>query len=127
MSMNNQRLHRVAPRPDRSPFARPRVHVAEQAQAPDSAKRLERIRAAVAALETAIMDLEQEAQVEERQLLDIKGGIDFYAEIKRFEIELIKRALQETQGSQAEAAHLLGLKKTTLNEKIKRYKIELRD
>jgi DNA-binding NtrC family response regulator len=124
--MSQQRLQRVAPKPDCSPFARARVHVPEQAQALDSAKRLKQIRAAVAALETTIRDLEQEAQAEERQLLDIKCGIDLYAEVKRFEIELIKRALQETHGNQAEASRLLGLKKTTLNEKLKRYKIEPR-
>ena len=56
--------------------------------------------------------------------LDIVGGIDFYAEVERFETHLIKMALAETAGNQAKAARLLGIKATTLNSKIKLFKIE---
>jgi len=55
--------------------------------------------------------------------LDILGGIDFYAEVQRFETHLIKMALAETGGNQARAARVLGIKATTLNSKIKLFNI----
>jgi len=51
--------------------------------------------------------------------------IDLQAEVRRFEAELIRSALIETGGRQRQAARLLGTKVTTLNTKIKRYKIEI--
>lgn len=56
---------------------------------------------------------------------DIQSGIDFYDEVSRFEIDLIKRALVQTGGHQRRAARLLNLKVTTLNSKIKHYNINL--
>ena len=44
-------------------------------------------------------------------------------EVQRFETELIRSALERTGGNQARAARLLGVKHTTLNAKIKRYRI----
>lgn len=44
-------------------------------------------------------------------------------EVQRYEIELIKNALQRTRGNQRRAAQLLGVKVTTLNCKIKRFGI----
>ena len=44
-------------------------------------------------------------------------------EVQRFETDLIRTALERTGGNQARAARLLGVKHTTLNSKIKRYKI----
>ena len=44
-------------------------------------------------------------------------------EVQRFETELIRTALERTGGNQSRAARLLGVKHTTLNAKIKRYKI----
>jgi transcriptional regulator with GAF, ATPase, and Fis domain len=57
--------------------------------------------------------------------LTIGGEFDFYDEVSRFEIDLIKRALLQTGGHQMRAAKLLNLKVTTLNSKIKHYKISL--
>jgi transcriptional regulator with GAF, ATPase, and Fis domain len=51
--------------------------------------------------------------------------IDLQAEVRRFETELIRSALIQTGGRQRQAARLLGTKVTTLNTKIKRYKIEI--
>lgn len=45
-------------------------------------------------------------------------------EVKRFEIALIRAALVKTQGNQAQAARLLGVKHTTLNWKVKRYQLQ---
>ena len=55
----------------------------------------------------------------------IDSGIDFYDEVTRFEVDLIKRALMHTGGHQGRAARLLNLKITTLNSKIKHYGIEI--
>jgi DNA-binding NtrC family response regulator len=51
-------------------------------------------------------------------------GIDLFQELKRFEIQLIKLALDRTHGHQARAARLLKINPTTLNSKIKLYSIE---
>jgi DNA-binding NtrC family response regulator len=58
---------------------------------------------------------------------DLEGGIDFYDEVSRFEIDLIRRALVQTGGHQRRAARLLNLGVTTLNSKIKHYNIRLVD
>ncbi len=57
--------------------------------------------------------------------LDIASGISFYDEVSRFEIELIRRALEITGGHQSRAAKLLGMNNTTLNSKIKVYNIKI--
>jgi transcriptional regulator with GAF, ATPase, and Fis domain len=56
--------------------------------------------------------------------LNMAEGIDFYKEVERFEIELIRLALDRTHGCQAKAAKLLQIKPTTLNSKIKMLGIE---
>ena len=58
--------------------------------------------------------------------LDIGRGVNFYDEVRRFEIDLIRRALEQTSGHQSRAARLLGMNATTLNSKIKTYNINLR-
>ena len=54
-----------------------------------------------------------------------ENGLDFYEEVTRFEVDLIKRALLLTAGHQGRAARLLNLRATTLNSKIKHYGINL--
>ena len=49
--------------------------------------------------------------------------LNFREEVQRFEIKLIQHALTRTHGSQVQAARLLGLKATTLNAKMKRYRL----
>ncbi|MDT4969288.1 MAG: hypothetical protein QOJ64_4025 [Acidobacteriota bacterium] len=58
--------------------------------------------------------------------LEIGRGINFYDEVRRFEIDLIRRALEQTGGHQSRAARLLGMNATTLNSKIKTYNIDPR-
>jgi DNA-binding NtrC family response regulator len=58
--------------------------------------------------------------------IDLGRGVSFYDEVKRFEIDLIRRALDQTGGHQSRAARLLGMNATTLNSKIKSYNINLR-
>ena len=50
-------------------------------------------------------------------------GLRLGDEVKQFEIDLIRIALDRTSGNQTQAAKLLGVKLTTLNTKIKKYKI----
>ena len=53
--------------------------------------------------------------------------IDLQAEVQRFERELIRSALIQTGGRQRQAARLLKTKVTTLNTKIKKYRIAIPD
>jgi transcriptional regulator with GAF, ATPase, and Fis domain len=46
--------------------------------------------------------------------------------LTRVELNLIILSLNETNGNQRKAAKILGLKPTTLNEKLRRYKIGFR-
>ena len=74
--------------------------------------------------------LKQLALIEAQSLnevpaLDVRNGIDFYEEVKRFEVDLIQRALSFTRGNQVRAARLLKMKVTTLNSKIKHYNINI--
>ncbi|HVN36591.1 MAG TPA: sigma-54 dependent transcriptional regulator [Myxococcota bacterium] len=51
-------------------------------------------------------------------------GLDFREVVDRFESELIRQALEQTQGNKNRAAQLLGLNRTTLLEKIKKKGLE---
>ena len=52
-----------------------------------------------------------------------EGSAKLCDEVQRFETDLIRSALDRAGGNQVRAARLLGVKPTTLNAKIKRYKI----
>ena len=52
-------------------------------------------------------------------------GIDFYDAVARYERQIIESALRRAGGVQKVAAEALGLKPTTLNEKIKRLGISI--
>ncbi len=58
--------------------------------------------------------------------IPIAQGISFYDEVAKFEISLIRRALEITGGNQSRAARLLGMNTTTLNSKIKAYNISVK-
>ena len=51
-------------------------------------------------------------------------GLDLQSQVHKFEAAIIRSALQRTGGRQRRAARLLGMKVTTLNTKIKRYKLD---
>jgi DNA-binding NtrC family response regulator len=62
----------------------------------------------------------------EKEIVEGKTSpLDLREEVQRFEAELIRSALVRTGGRQRRAARLLGMKVTTLNTKIKRYRITL--
>lgn len=73
----------------------------------------------------AIRLLREVQSLREVEVKNLGAGVDFYAEVSRFEIDLIKCALLQTAGHQRQAARLLNLKVTTLNSKIKHYNISL--
>ncbi len=80
----------------------------------------------IKALKQLTIRLLREVQsLTEVHTVSIDEGLDFYDEVSRFEIELIQRALLHTAGHQGRAARLLNLKVTTLNSKIKHYKISI--
>ena len=56
---------------------------------------------------------------------DGQRGVKFYDEVMKFEIELLTQALAHVGGNQRAAARLLGLKTTTLNSKVKLYKLNM--
>jgi DNA-binding NtrC family response regulator len=79
--------------------------------------KLANISSLVSSLNAAVEDLET------LDLTRMDEQFDFYNEVERFEIKLIKSALRITGGSQIKAAKLLKLNATTLNAKIKNFKL----
>jgi sigma-54 specific flagellar transcriptional regulator A len=51
------------------------------------------------------------------------GGIDLKDHLSAIEIGLIRKALQEADGTVAEAARLLKIRRTTLVEKLRKYRL----
>ncbi|HEX8686297.1 MAG TPA: helix-turn-helix domain-containing protein [Pyrinomonadaceae bacterium] len=92
----------------------------EAAPAPDQAAsvRLKTLREMALALVQEIESFKGPGSFESRP------SLDFADEVRRFEIDLIRWALMRTGGHQRRAARMLNLKVTTLNAKIKRYRIQ---
>lgn len=90
----------------------------------DIERRIEHLAALAKALKTEVETLQAQLSSDRGQSKQIefdKGGIDFYGEVERYEIELIRGALRQCNGNQARAAKLLRMKSTTLNSKMKHY------
>jgi DNA-binding protein Fis len=60
-------------------------------------------------------------------VLDFHGkrSVNFYDEVMKFEIELLRAALAKVGGNQRAAARLLSMKTTTLNSKVKLYRLNV--
>lgn len=93
------------------------------------AERLEKIKDMASALLQEAESLDHENALAETSAtvdnLNVRSRLNFFGEVRRFEMRLIGRALELTGGNQARAARMLGLGTTTLNYKIKSY--EMRD
>ena len=77
-------------------------------------------------LKLIVMKLQEELEsISEVASLDVESGINFYEEVRHFEIELISRALTVMGGQQSNAARLLNMNATTLNAKMKCYNIRI--
>jgi DNA-binding NtrC family response regulator len=82
----------------------------------DAGSAIKAIRDLIAALAIAV---EATEAVAANEVNFIGDGVDFFAEVDRFESQMITQALRLSHGSQKRAARLLGLNATTLNSKIK--------
>jgi transcriptional regulator with GAF, ATPase, and Fis domain len=100
----------VSPRQYKVPFTEPR----EESPLNGKIKLLRRV---AASLSQAVDELE------DFRTAPLTDQFDFYDEVRRFEISLIRKALRTTSGCQLKASKLLSLKPTTLNSKIKSYGI----
>jgi len=89
------------------------------------AQRIENIKEMASALLEEAESLDHENALAEASAtienLNLRSGVSFFDEVRRFEMRLIGRALELTGGHQARAARILGLGTTTLNYKIKSY------
>lgn len=93
---------------------------------PNGASALNSSRQKITTVKQLAIRLLREVQaIREVEVRSLGEGVDFYEEVSRFEIDLIKCALLQTSGHQRQAARLLKLKVTTLNSKIKHYNISL--
>jgi DNA-binding NtrC family response regulator len=63
------------------------------------------------------LKIDDEVKIEEE-------NFNLSEKVKEFEIKIIKLALLKTGGNQTHAAKLVGVKNSTLHNKIKTYKIE---
>lgn len=89
--------------------------------------RLDVLKEISVALSAAVELLAESRRATHAPEFDMGRGIDFYDEVSRFESNLIRRALEQTGGNQKRAADLLGIKKTTINAMIHRYRINPHD
>ena len=91
------------------------------------ASRLEKIKSMASALLREAETLDHENALAEASAavenLNGRSGVNFFDEVRRFEMQLISRALELNNGNQARAARMLGLGTTTLNYKIKSYEM----
>lgn len=98
-----------------------RMPLDAQAERTESASNIKNLR------DLTLRLLREVQSMGEVHTVNLEGGLDFYEEVGRFEVDLIKRALLQTAGHQGRAARLLNLKVTTLNSKIKHYNLSLND
>jgi DNA-binding NtrC family response regulator len=70
---------------------------------------------------TAIAELAEVAELVGIQLP--RGGIDLKDHLSAIEVGLIRKALKEADGTVAEAARLLRMRRTTLVEKLRKYRL----
>jgi len=107
-------------------IAKTQLRALPSPKAPAS-ERLNKIRNLASSLLDEAESLDHENALAEAsatvEALNVNSGVDFFEEVRRFEVRLISRALELTGGNQARAARMLGLGTTTLNYKIKAYEI----
>ena len=105
--------------------AEPSPHSVPGATAPfESALDAERLNALRDLVRVLLAELES---LQSAQPAHADPGAGLQDQVQRFESDLIRRALHRTRGNQAQAARLLGVKHTTLNAKIHRYRISQTD
>ncbi len=88
-------------------------------------KEVHKLEARINSLKVLALTLLREVESLEEQ--GASGPLNLQTEVHRFEAEMIRSALIRTGGRQRRAARLLGMKTTTLNSKIRRYHIEIKE
>ena len=79
--------------------------------------------APVARVEESFEGLDVTELVETAESALKRGGIDLKDHLSAIEIGLIRKALEEADGTVAEAARLLKIRRTTLVEKLRKYRL----
>ncbi len=69
------------------------------------------------------IDAAPRGAVDLKAAFDLKDGIDLKDHLSAIEIGLIRQAMQEADGTVAEAARLLKIRRTTLVEKLRKYRL----
>jgi DNA-binding NtrC family response regulator len=91
-------------------------------------KEVQKLEARINSLKVLALTLLREVEsLEEQGANSAPGPLNLQTEVHRFEAEMIRSALIRTGGRQRRAARLLGMKTTTLNSKIRRYQIEIKE
>ena len=95
----------------------------EKPRESDLQRRVQQLVLIANALASEVKTLQTEISTtrNQKQIDFDNDGIDFYHEVERYEIEMIKNALELCDGNQTRAAKLLTMKPTTLNAKMKHY------
>jgi transcriptional regulator with GAF, ATPase, and Fis domain len=75
--------------------------------------------------EVALTLLREVESLRTTEPVNLSRKVRLSDEVQKFEVDLICSALTRTAGNQTRAARLLGVNLTTLNSKIKRYKIPI--
>jgi DNA-binding NtrC family response regulator len=63
----------------------------------------------------------------EHYRFEFSNGFNLLEHVQQYEADIIRHALRLTRGKQRAAAKLLGIKHTTLNMKIKRYRLDAKE
>jgi sigma-54 specific flagellar transcriptional regulator A len=72
----------------------------------------------------SVQERESDAVVYEMMHVELpRGGIDLKDHMSAIEIGLIRKALEEADGTVAGAARLLRIRRTTLVEKLRKYRL----
>ena len=100
------------------------IHLVNHAEAGNNEEKQASTLGTTKTLKQLALKLLLEAQaLNEVTTLDVRRGIDFYEEVKRFEVDLIERALSFTQGNQVRAARLLNMKVVRASFTSKRWPV----
>ena len=90
---------------------------------PTSEAVVEQAHQAIETTEAAPPTQQESAVSRESAELDLSAGLDMKSYLVTMEINLIKQALQQTDGNVSQAAKLLQTNRTTLVEKIRKYEL----
>jgi len=93
-------------------------HASQEREEPSAA---DKIHDCIPRLRRLVVQLQQEIDSLDHKVA-LKGA-GFAEAVRQFEKNLICAALSRTSGNQRHAAKFLGINRTTLHEKIKRYRI----